>query len=87
MAKQPKSQPGYLFPQEVAAALGVEDNTVHAWRFRGKMPEPAGILQNTFPFWAKKDIIIWASKTGRLRADSSLWSAARRMSPEELRAG
>ena len=51
--------------KEVAERLRVQANTVHAWRKRGRLPEPKGTAGGD-PLWDWPDIEAWARATGRL---------------------
>lgn len=55
---------GLVGPQEVAEALGVQVNTVHVWRKRGKLP-PARVISGV-PIWTLGSILEWARETDRL---------------------
>jgi hypothetical protein len=61
---------------EIAARLGVEDRTVHMWRYRTKtgemavpLPPPDYVEVNGSPAWEWETILRWAGETGRLRHD------------------
>lgn len=51
--------------QEIAERLGVNDSTVHMWRYRDLMPEPKWWVSGK-PCWNWPDIRKWAKETGRL---------------------
>ena len=50
---------------EIAERLGVERQTVDAWRHRGVLPDPAWTVGGR-PAWAWSTIEEWARHTGRL---------------------
>lgn len=50
---------------EIATRLGVRPQTVHAWRHRGLLPEPAWTVSGQ-PAWDWATIEAWARDTGRL---------------------
>lgn len=43
---------------EIAAALGLRVETVHAYRSRHQMPDPTGVIGRT-PYWDAADIEPW----------------------------
>jgi len=49
---------------EIAALLGVQANTVHQWRKRKVLPEPAGTVSGQ-PWWPENVVREWARRTGR----------------------
>ncbi|HLT70065.1 MAG TPA: hypothetical protein VKZ72_07855 [Acidimicrobiales bacterium] len=51
---------------EIAERLGVERQTVDAWRHRGVLPDPAWTVGGR-PAWAWSTIEAWARATRRLR--------------------
>lgn len=76
MAHEPVHSSDLLSPQEVAEALGVKVQTVHAWKFRKLMPPPNMIISGC-PMWRRQAIAVWAAQTRRLSPASSLWQEAR----------
>lgn len=44
---------------EIADRLGVERQTVRAWRQRGLFPEPVAVVSRT-PVWRWRDVQRWA---------------------------
>jgi len=50
---------------EVADLLGVKLRTVHQWRFRGILPVP-DLIVNDSPAWKSSTIQRWAKHTGRM---------------------
>lgn len=62
---------------EIAARLGVEDRTVHMWRYRTKtgemavpLPPPEYEMVNGSQAWEWQTILRWAGDTGRLRHET-----------------
>lgn len=49
---------------EIADRLGVKQQTVAMWKYRGILPEPQWIVSG-MPAWDWKDIERWAKETGR----------------------
>lgn len=43
---------------DIAAALGLRVETVHAYRSRRQMPDPTGVVGRT-PYWDAPDIEPW----------------------------
>lgn len=54
---------------EIAERLGVRQQTVAMWRYRGLLPEPSWTVSG-LPAWDWPDIARWAVATGRLDAPS-----------------
>jgi hypothetical protein len=52
-------------PQEIAALLDVAISTVHVWRQRDVLPEPAWVISGV-PLWRRETIVAWATETGRM---------------------
>ena len=52
-------------PVEIAELLDVKVGTVHTWRRRGVIPEPALTVGQT-PIWSRPEIERWAEATDRL---------------------
>jgi len=51
----------------VAELAGVRTATVHMWRKRRALPEPAEIANpGQHPMWFRRDIIAWLRETGRI---------------------
>jgi hypothetical protein len=50
--------------EDVASMLEVKLGTVHIWRLRNVLPEPAGLIGGA-PWWWRADIQDWAETTGR----------------------
>lgn len=50
---------------EIAVRLRVRQQTVHAWRHRGLLPDPTWTVSGQ-PAWDWADIEAWARRTGRL---------------------
>jgi len=50
--------------KEIAGRLGVKQQTVAAWKYRGLMPEPSWTV-NGGPCWPWREIEKWAKETGR----------------------
>jgi hypothetical protein len=51
---------------EIAERLGVEKDTPDVWRRRGLLPEPRAVISGT-PLWDwDRDIVPWATATGRM---------------------
>jgi hypothetical protein len=50
---------------DIARNLGVVVSTVHKWRHRGVLPEPATIVGGV-PIWAWPTILNWAFETHRI---------------------
>lgn len=49
---------------EIADRLGVKQQTVAMWKYRGLLPEPKWVVSGS-PAWDWKDIERWADETGR----------------------
>lgn len=49
---------------EISQLLGVEQQTVAQWKFRGLMPEPCGTVSK-LPAWERAAIVAWAKETDR----------------------
>lgn len=54
---------------DIARRLGVRQQTVAMWRYRGLLPDPRWSVSNQ-PAWDWQDIRRWAESTGRLPADT-----------------
>lgn len=51
--------------EDIATLLGVEAQTVRAWRIRRNgLPPESGYISGS-PYWYREDIIAWATETGR----------------------
>lgn len=53
--------------KDIAERLGVKQQTVSMWRYRGILPEPKWIVSDA-PVWQWTDIERWARKTGRKKS-------------------
>ena len=53
-----------LDTEAVAVMFGVKRTTVHQWRRRGVLPEPAGFVSGS-PYWNRPNLAAWAQETGR----------------------
>ena len=53
---------------DIAKRLGVKQQTVAMWRYRGLLPEAPWSVSSQ-PAWNWPDIQRWAEATGRLRAE------------------
>lgn len=51
---------------EIADRLGVRQQTVSMWKYRGLLPEPRWTVSR-LPAWDWPDIAQWARETGRLK--------------------
>lgn len=56
--------PDLLGPREVAALLGVQHQTVHQWRYRGRLPDP-DLTVSGVPMWRREVIEAWAASRPR----------------------
>ena len=54
---------------DIARRLGVRQQTVAMWRYRGLLPDPRWSVSNQ-PAWDWQDIRRWAESTGRLPGDT-----------------
>lgn len=50
--------------REIAALLGVKEQTVRTWRYRKLLPEPDATVSG-IPVWRRSTILRWAKETGR----------------------
>jgi len=50
--------------REIAGLLGVQEQTVRAWRYRKLLPEPDATVSG-IPVWRRSTILRWAKETGR----------------------
>lgn len=51
--------------EDLAAMLGVQLATVHAWRKRDRLPQAAGMIGGA-PWWWRSDVLNWARETKRV---------------------
>lgn len=51
--------------EDLAGMLEVKTSTVHVWRLRGVLPEPAGKIGRA-PWWWRADLLRWAKETDRV---------------------
>lgn len=64
-------KPDIIGAEDIAAMLGVQLQTVHRWRTRGRemgegaLPEPEWVIGGT-PIWQRGTIVRWARQSGRL---------------------
>lgn len=49
----------------IAKMFGVRPETVHKWRDRGLLPDPAGYISRC-PYWIRSALEIWGIQTRRL---------------------
>lgn len=57
---------------DFAAAIGAKPDTIHAYKSRGYLPEPIGIVGST-PVWSAAQIKAWqANRTGQGRRRQSV---------------
>ena len=50
---------------DIAERLGVKQQTVAMWKYRGLLPEPRWTVSG-LPAWEWSDIEKWAKSTGRI---------------------
>lgn len=55
---------------EIAHRLGVQERTVHTWKYRGLLPDPDYPKVNAAPAWEWATILKWAGEQGRIRNPS-----------------
>ena len=65
-SKRDRSKIDLVSPAEIAARLNVREQTVHAWRMRGILPEPMVVLSRV-PIWRWRTIKVWSEETGHPR--------------------
>lgn len=75
MAHEPEHNADLMSPREVAEALHMARTTVHVWRYRGDMPQPA-LIKSGCPLWHHHEIVKWAAESGRLRPHMQMWHEA-----------
>ncbi|MFF5325102.1 DNA-binding protein [Janibacter hoylei] len=61
-------------PAEIGELLGVDPNTVNVWKVRhAQFPQPVRRLRSG-DIWDQREIIAWATATGRYPADARFLS-------------